>query len=122
MLKNNNVTFNKGFGAIAQYYKGGMNYDSNIIDNTFENKYDEISANGKSILLMFNGGRLENHIVNFEGNTIKSEKGNINRNLIYALNLADENAQTINIKNNDISGYKDAWRNKDQEKHNVFMQ
>ena len=122
MLKNNNVTFNKGFGAIAQYYKGGMNYDSNIIDNTFENKYDEISANGKSILLMFNGGSLENHTVNFEGNTIKSEKGNISRNLIYALNLADENAQTINIKNNNISGYKDAWRDKNQEKHNVFMQ
>ena len=122
LFKGNNVIFNEGIGAIFQYYKGGMSNDSNIIDNTFENKYDEESANGKSILLMFNGGSLENHIVNFENNIIKSEKANKKRNLIYSLDLSDENPQTIYIKNNKIDGYKSAWRNSEQDKHNVYME
>ena len=117
----NHIIFNKGFGSIVQYYNGKLDWDSNIKNNVFENNYDEISANEKSILLMFNGGSLNNHIVNFEENTIKSDKANYRQNLIYLLNLSDEGPQTIKIVNNKINGYKQVWKDKNQEKHNIVM-
>ncbi len=116
----NHIIFNKGFGSIAQYYNGKLDWDSNIKNNIFENNYDEISANEKSILLMFNGGSLNNHIVDFEENTIKSDKANYGQNLIYLLNLSDEESQTIKIINNKINGYKQGWKDKNQEKHNII--
>lgn len=116
----NHIIFNKGFGSIAQYYNGKLDWDSNIKNNIFENNYDEISTNEKSILLMFNGGSLNNHIVDFEENTIKSDKANYGQNLIYLLNLSDEESQTIKIINNKINGYKQGWKDKNQEKHNII--
>lgn len=69
---------------------------------------------------MFNGGSLNNHIVDFEENTIKSDKANYGQNLIYLLNLSDEESQTIKIINNKINGYKQGWKDKNQEKHNII--
>lgn len=86
----NSITFNSKFGSFIQYHTGNLNYDSNIKNNIIESNYDEISNNGNSNLLMFNGGNLNNHLVTFEGNTINFEKANYKRNLIYILNLADK--------------------------------
>ena len=99
-----------------------MNYDSNIKNNIIESNYDEISANEKSNLLMFNGGTLNNHLVNFEGNTINFEKANYKRNLIYILNLADTTPQTIKIINNKMDGYKQGWKDANQEMHNIILE
>lgn len=117
----NNVIFNNWFGAIAQYHSGNLDYDSNIQNNVFENNFDEIEANEKSILLMFNGGTLNNHIVTFEGNVMNSDKANYRRNLIYLLNLADTTPQTIKFINNKIDGYKQGWKDKNQEIHQIII-
>lgn len=118
----NHVIFNKGFGAIAQYYIGNLNYDSNIKNNIFKNNYDEIGNNENSVLLMFNGGTLNNHLVNFEDNTVISEKANYKKNLIYILNLTDKESQTIKIINNKVDGYKQGWKDKKQEIHNIIIE
>lgn len=118
----NHVIFNKGFGSIAQYYNGNIEWDSNIKNNVFENNFDELASEEKSILLMFNGGSLNNHIVNFEGNTVKSEKANYKSNLIYLLNLADKESQTIKIINNKIDGYKMGWKDKNQDIHKIVLE
>lgn len=118
----NNITFNSKFDTFAQYHTGNMNYDSNIKNNIIESNYDEISANEKSNLLMFNGGTLNNHLVNFEGNTINFEKANYKRNLIYILNLADTTPQTIKIINNKMDGYKQGWKDANQEMHNIILE
>lgn len=110
-----NITF-------AQYHTGNLNYDSNITNNTIECNYDEISAGEKSNLLMFNGGTLDNHLVTFEENTINFEKANYKRNLIYILNLADTTRQTIKIINNKMDGYKQGWKDKNQETHNIIIE
>ena len=120
-FKSNHIIFNKGFGSIAQYYVGNLNWKSNIINNIFENNYDEISADEKSILLMFNGGTLNNNVVNFEENVVKSDKANYRKNLIYLLNITDEEPQTINIINNKINGYNEGWKDKNQEQHKILM-
>ena len=121
-FESNNFIFNKGFGAIAQYYLGEIDWESNIRNNTFENNFDEISADGKSILIMFNRGTLNNHIVNFEGNIVKSEKANYRRNLIYLLNLSDVEGQTIKIVNNKLEGYKTGWKDENQDIHNIILE
>lgn len=121
-FKSNHIIFNKGFGSIAQYYVGNLNWESNIVNNVFENNYDELSANEKSILLMFNGGTLNNYIVNFEGNVVKSDKANYRRNLIYLLNITDKESQTIKIVNNKINGYKEGWKDKNQEQHKILVE
>lgn len=117
----NHIIFNKCFGTIAQYYNGNLDWNSNILNNTFENNYDEISNDESSIILMFNGGTLNNHIVNFEGNTVKSDKANVRKNLLYLLNLSDTSPQTIKFINNKISGYTMSWRAENQNKHNVVI-
>lgn len=118
----NNITFNSKFGSFAQYHTGNMDYDSNIKDNIIESNYDEISNNENSNLLMFNGGNLNNHLVTFEGNTINFEKANYKRNLIYILNLADKTPQTIKIVNNKMDGYKQGWKDANQEMHNIILE
>ena len=118
----NNITFNSKFGSFAQYRTGNMDYNSNIKDNIIESNYDEISNNETSNLLMFNGGNLNNHLVTFEGNTINFEKANYKRNLIYILNLADKTPQTIKIVNNKMDGYKQSWKDKNQEMHNIILE
>ena len=118
----NNITFNSKFGSFAQYHTGNMDYNSNIKDNIIESNYDEISNNEISNLLMFNGGNLNNHLVTFEGNTINFEKANYKRNLIYILNLADKTPQTIKIVNNKMDGYKQSWKDKNQEMHNIILE
>lgn len=120
-LTQNDIIFNSGFGTIAQYHTGNLDYDSYICNNTFKNNYDEISANEKSNLLMFNGGTLNNHIVTFENNIIESDKANYKSNLIYILNLADTTPQTINIINNSMDGYKQWWKAQNQEMHNIII-
>ena len=117
----NNIIFNNGFGTIAQYHGGDLDYNSNIKNNVFTNNFDEIGTNGKSILLMFNGGTLNNHIVTFEGNIINSNKANYRRNLIYLLNLADTTPQTIKFINNKFNGYKQGWKDKNQEIHQIII-
>ena len=117
----NHIIFNKCFGTIAQYYNGNLDWNSNILNNTFENNYDEISNDERSIILMFNGGTLNNHIVNFEGNTVKSDKANVRKNLLYLLNLSDTSPQTIKFINNKINGYTMSWRAENQDKHNVVI-
>ena len=71
---------------------------------------------------MFNGGTLNNHIVSFEENTVKNEKGNTKSNLIYLLNLQDKTPQIINIINNNIYGYKLIWNDPSQIKHNIKLE
>ena len=83
--------------------------------------YDEISNDERSIILMFNGGTLNNHIVNFEGNTVKSDKANVRKNLLYLLNLSDTSPQTIKFINNIFNGYTMSWRAENQDKHNVVI-
>lgn len=118
----NNITFNSKFDTFAQYHTGELNYESNIKDNVIESNYDEMSANEKSNLLMFNGGTLNNHLVTFESNTINYEKANYKRNLIYILDLADTTPQTIKIINNKMDGYKQWWKAQKQEMHNVILE
>ncbi len=119
-FNNNEITFNNGFGAIAQYYNSNLEWESNIKNNTIINNYDEIGNDEKSILLMFNGGTLNNHIVNFEGNTIKSDNANYKRNLICLVNLKDANPQKIKIVNNKMSEYRSSWWNPGQVKHEII--
>ena len=69
-----------------------------------------------------NGGTLNNHIVTFEDNTIKSEKANYKSNLIYILNLADTTPQTIKIINNSMTGYKLVWKAQNQEIHKIILE
>lgn len=107
---------------MVQYHSGNLDYDSNVSNNIIESTYDEISDGGKSNLLMFNGGTLNNHIVTFEDNTIKSEKANYKSNLIYILNLADTTPQTIKIINNSMSGYKLVWKAQNQEIHKIILE
>jgi len=71
---------------------------------------------------MFNGGTLDNHIVTFDGNTVKYDKGNTRANLIYLLNLQDQTPQTINITNNKISGYNGGWKNQEQAEHIIKIE
>ena len=86
-----------------------------------ENK-DKFEGFKKSIILMFNGGTLDNHIVTFDGNTVKYDKGNTRANLIYLLNLQDQTPQTINITNNKISGYNGGWKNQGQAEHIIKIE
>ena len=118
----NHIIFNSKFDTFAQYHSGNLDYESNISNNIIESNYDEISDGGKSNLLMFNGGTLNNHIVTFEDNTIKSEKANYKSNLIYILNLADTTPQTIKIINNSMSGYKLVWKAQNQEIHKIILE
>lgn len=118
----NHIIFNSKFDTFAQYHSGNLDYESNISNNIIESNYDEISDGGKSNLLMFNGGTLNNHIVTFEDNTIKSEKANYKSNLIYILNLADTTPQTIKIINNSMSGYKLIWKAQNQEIHKIILE
>ena len=118
----NHIIFNSKFDTLVQYHSGNLDYDSNISNNIIESNYDEISDGGKSNLLMFNGGTLNNHIVTFEDNTIKSEKANYKSNLIYILNLADTTPQTIKIINNSMSGYKLIWKAQNQEIHKIILE
>lgn len=71
---------------------------------------------------MFNGGTLNNHIVSFEENTVKNEKGNTKSNLIYLLNLQDKTPQIINIINNNIYGYKLIWNDPSKIRHNIKLE
>lgn len=118
----NHIIFNSKFDTLAQYHSGNLDYDSNISNNIIESNYNEISNGEKSNLLMFNGGTLNNHIVTFKDNTIKSEKANYKSNLIYILNLADTTPQTIKIINNSMSGYKLVWKAQNQEIHKVILE
>ncbi len=118
----NHIIFNAKFDTFVQYHTGNLNYESNISNNMIESNYDEISAKGTSNLLMFNGGTLNNHIVTFADNTIKSEKANYKSNLIYILNLADKTPQTIKIINNSMSGYKLVWKAQNQEIHKIILE
>ena len=118
----NHIIFNSKFDTLVQYHSGNLDYDSNVSNNIIESTYDEISDRGKSNLLMFNGGTLNNHIVTFEDNTIKSEKANYKSNLIYILNLADTTPQTIKIINNSMSGYKLIWKAQNQEIHKIILE
>lgn len=118
----NNITFNNRLGAIVQYYNGSVEWDSDIKNNIFEVNFEETDKDKKSIILMFNGGTLNNHIVSFEENTVKNEKGNTKSNLIYLLNLQDKTPQTINIINNNIYGYKLIWNDPSQIKHNIKLE
>ena len=118
----NHIIFNSKFDTLVQYHSGNLDYDSNVSNNIIESNYDEISDGGKSNLLMFNGGILNNHIVTFEDNTIKSEKANYKSNLIYILNLADTTPQTIKIINNSMSGYKLVWKAQNQEIHKIILE
>lgn len=113
----NNITFNNRIGAIVQYYVGAIDWNSNIKNNIFESNFEETEADRKSIILMFNGGSLNNHLVTFDGNTVKYDKGNTKANLIYLLNLQDQTPQTINITNNTISGYRSGWKSPGQIEH-----
>lgn len=118
----NHIIFNAKFDTFAQYHTGNLNYESNISNNMIESNYDEILTKEKSNLLMFNGGTLNNHIVTFKNNTIKSEKANYKSNLIYILNLADKTPQTIKIINNAMSGYRLVWKAQNQEMHKVILE
>lgn len=118
----NNITFNNRLGAIAQYFVGTIDWNSNIKNNNFEINFQETESNKKSIILMFNGGTLDNHIVTFDGNTVKYDKGNTRANLIYLLNLPDQTPQTINITNNKISGYNGGWKNQGQAEHIIKIE
>lgn len=118
----NNITFNNRLGAIAQYFVGTIDWNSDIKNNNFEINFEETESNKKSIILMFNGGTLDNHIVTFDGNTVKYDKGNTRANLIYLLNLQDQTPQTINITNNKISGYNGGWKNKGQAEHIIKIE
>lgn len=118
----NHIIFNSKFDTLVQYHSGNLDYDSNVSNNIIESNYDEISDGGKSNLLMFNGGILNNHIVTFEDNTIKSEKANYKSNLIYILNLSDTTPQTIKIINNSMSGYKLVWKAHNQEIHKIILE
>ena len=118
----NNITFNNRLGAIAQYFVGTIDWNSNIKNNNFEINFEETESNKKSIILMFNGGTLDNHIVTFDGNTVKYDKGNTRANLIYLLNLLDQTPQTINITNNKISGYNVGWKNQGQAEHIIKIE
>lgn len=118
----NNITFNNRLGAIAQYFVGTIDWNSNIKNNNFEINFEETESNKKSIILMFNGGTLDNHIVTFDGNTVKYDKGNTRANLIYLLNLPDQTPQTINITNNKISGYNGGWKNQGQAEHIIKIE
>ena len=118
----NNITFNNRLGAIAQYFVGTIDWNSNIKNNNFEINFEETESNKKSIILMFNGGTLDNHIVTFDGNTVKYDKGNTRANLIYLLNLQDQTPQTINITNNKISGYNGGWKNQGQAEHIIKIE
>ena len=118
----NNITFNNRLGAIAQYFVGTIDWNSDIKNNNFEINFEETESNKKSIILMFNGGTLDNHIVTFDGNTVKYDKGNTKANLIYLLNLQDQTPQTINITNNKISGYNGGWKNKGQAEHIIKIE
>ena len=118
----NNITFNNRLGAIAQYFVGTIDWNSDIKNNNFEINFEETESNKKSIILMFNGGTLDNHIVTFDGNTVKYEKGNTRANLIYLLNLHDQTPQTINITNNKISGYNGGWKNQGQAEHIIKIE
>ena len=113
----NNIKFNNRVGAIAQYYTGAIDWNSNIKNNIFEINFEETETDRKSIILMFNGGSLNNHLVTFDGNTVKYDKGNTKTNLIYLLNLQDQTPQTINITNNTISGYRSGWKSPGQIEH-----
>lgn len=113
----NNIKFNNRVGAIAQYYTGAIDWNSNIKNNIFEINFEETETDRKSIILMFNGGSLNNHLVTFDGNTVKYDKGNTKANLIYLLNLQDQTPQTINITNNTISGYRSGWKSPGQIEH-----
>ena len=113
----NNIKFNNRVGAIAQYYTGAIDWNSNIKNNIFEINFEETETDRKSIILMFNGGSLNNHLVTFDGNTVKYDKGNTKANLIYLLNLKDQTPQTINITNNTISGYRSGWKSPGQIEH-----
>lgn len=113
----NNITFNNRLGAIVQYYVGAIDWNSNIKNNIFEINFEETESDRKSIILMFNGGSLNNHFVTFDGNTVKYDKGNTRANLIYLLNLQDQTPQTINITNNTISGYRSGWKSPGQIEH-----
>ena len=115
----NHIIFNSKFDTLVQYHSGNLDYDSNVSNNIIESNYDEISDGGKSNLLMFNGGILNNHIVTFEDNTIKSEKANYKSNLIYILNLSDTTPQIIN---NSMSGYKLVWKAHNQEIHKIILE
>lgn len=118
----NNITFNNRLGAIAQYFVGTIDWNSDIKNNNFEINFEETESNKKSIILMFNGGTLDNHIVTFDGNTVKYDKRNTRANLIYLLNLQDQTPQTINITNNKISGYNGGWKNKGQAEHIIKIE
>lgn len=118
----NNITFNNRLGAIAQYFVGTIDWNSDIKNNNFEINFEETESNKKSIILMFNGGTLDNHIVTFDGNTVKYDKGNTRANLIYLLNLQDQTPQTINITNNKISGYNGGWKNQGQSEHIIKIE
>ena len=118
----NNITFNNRLGAIAQYFVGTIDWNSNIKNNNFEINFEETESNKKSIILMFNGGTLDNHIVTFDGNTVKYDKGNTRANLIYLLNLQDQTPQTINITNNKISGYNGGWKNQGHAEHIIKIE
>lgn len=118
----NNITFNNRLGAIAQYFVGTIDWNSDIKNNNFEINFEETESNKKSIILMFNGGTLDNHIVTFDGNTVKYDKGNTRANLIYLLNLQDQTPQTINITNNKISGYNGGWKNQGQAEHIIKIE
>ena len=118
----NHIIFNSKFDTLVQYHSGNLDYDSNVSNNIIDSNYDEISDGGKSNLLMFNGGILNNHIVTFEDNTIKSEKANYKSNLIYILNLSDTTPQTIKIINNSMSGYKLVWKAHNQEIHKIILE
>ncbi len=114
IFDNNKIILNGKTNMFFQYYKGKLEWESNITNNNFENNCNEIAEKQQSTILMFNEGALNNHIVNFSDNIVKCENPNLAEDRLYTLTLTDETPQTIKILNNNIEGYEKEvkWQNK----------
>ncbi len=119
---NNKIILNNKTDSYFQYYVGKLEWKSNMLDNVFENNFDEIGTGSASAIFSFNGGTLNNNVVNFKGNTVTGDEINVDEGRLYTLTLADETPQTIRIENNIIKGYKQTVKYQNKAEHNVIVE
>lgn len=102
---NNNININKKIGAMFRWYRVSLNNNIDCKNNNIVYNYLE-SDEESSCIIMLNDSNMNNFVINFDSNIIHAEQTSKTTRQVFC-QTQDENEQTFNYRQNDVTGYKE---------------
>lgn len=108
IITNNNVKINGGIYSLFSYstFEDSISNDIEISNNSFEINDTEVwDTNSKTFFIIY-ATKINNHNIYISNNKINANNQTNNQSLVWLVDVADENIQTIYVENNDYGIFK----------------